>query len=152
MFALLFVFFSGNTLFLIVLCRTILAFKYRINHLRQSPQHEFTSLLRKKYKTLEKLIQYLTHKRILPIESPIEPLNDQLAQKKFHLIMICILSEFSWEKHFTNTFDSNLSEDAIFYHHVVFNYNSLKFLSSFWFNTMNDKGVYRGFQGDYFFS
>ena len=72
----LFAFITRIAFFLVRRWRPVLALKYRINHLCQCSQHQFTPLLRKKNETLKKLVQNLSHKWILPVEPSIEPLND----------------------------------------------------------------------------
>jgi hypothetical protein len=76
-------------------------------------------LLRKEHKGLEKDIEDLSHERVLPVEGLIEPLYDQLADEKLHLIVVRILCQLAREEHLADTLDSDLTQDTILDYHIV---------------------------------
>jgi hypothetical protein len=82
-------------------------------------------LLRKKDKRFEKDVEKLPHKGVLPVEGPIKPLDNQLAEQKLHFVMVCILSQLSGKKHLADTFNCNLPKNSILDYHVILDNDSL---------------------------
>lgn len=105
-------------------------------------------MLGKEDERFEEYVEKLPHERVLPVEGAVKPLNDQLAEKELHLVVVCILCELPGEQHLADSLNGDLPENSVLGYHVVLHDDPLELQGGLLVHPVNDQGVDRGFQGD----
>jgi hypothetical protein len=109
-------------------------------------------LLGKEDERFEEYVEELPHQGVLPVEGAVKPLNDQLAEKELHFIVVRILCEFPGEQHLADALNGDLPEDTVLGYHIVLHDDPLELQGGLLVHPVNDQGVDRGFQSDDLFS